>query len=63
MNRQGHVERQTQVGVQPTSIDARNGRSVMYWTSKLKCSWPQLDHAVKQVGNDPAKVKAFLSIE
>jgi Protein of unknown function (DUF3606) len=63
MNQQGQVERPTHSAVRPATIDARNGSSVVYWTSQLKCSWPQLDHAVKQVGNDPAKVKAFLSIE
>jgi Protein of unknown function (DUF3606) len=63
MNHQTQSVERAILPSRPTVIDVKDGRSVMYWTSKLKCSWPQLDHAIKQVGSDPAKVKAFLSIE
>jgi hypothetical protein len=42
-------------------IDVVDGGSVTYWTAKLRCSWPQLRHAVKQVGGDSEKVSAFLT--
>jgi hypothetical protein len=35
---------------EPTTIDVTDCRSVTYWTSKLRCSWPQLSYAIKQVG-------------
>jgi hypothetical protein len=48
------------VPVDPTRINASSGREVIYWTAKLKCSWPQLANAVKQVGTNASTVETFL---
>jgi Protein of unknown function (DUF3606) len=48
------------VAVDPTRIDLNNGSEVTIWAAKLKCSWPQLAHAVKQVGNEAHAVETHL---
>jgi Protein of unknown function (DUF3606) len=64
MNEQARsIERTGQLAARPALIDVGDGSSVTYWTARFKCSWPQLHHAVKQVGGDSDKVRTFLGIE
>jgi Protein of unknown function (DUF3606) len=41
-------------------ININDGNDVRYWTPKLGCTLPQLQHAVKQVGVMADKVEGYL---
>jgi hypothetical protein len=62
MNEHDEMAGRVSQSAEPTTIDITDGRSVTYWTSKLRCTLPQLSYAIKQVGKDPSKVKAFMGI-
>jgi Protein of unknown function (DUF3606) len=41
-------------------INVNRGQDVQYWTHKLGCTLPQLQHAVKMVGSRADDVAAYL---